>query len=595
MPRRLIADIEADGLLDTITQVHCLAAVDVDTGEAFDFKPWELGEGLELLSKADIILAHNGIGYDFPALEKIKGFKVPAEKQRDTLVMSRLIHPNLMDTDGDLVRRGVLPGKLHGSHSLKAWGHRLDKHKIDFDGPWDVWSEEMHYYCKKDIETNLALYQHLNPDAYSQPSLELEHRIARLCEFMTNEGWPFDREKATNLHALLIGEQAKLRNELVEEFGSWRELEREFIAKRDDKKRGRVKGELVQVFKTVEFNPGSRQHIFKQLQLLGWRPSVFTEGGQPKVDEDILASLETKFPQAAKLTRYLMLEKRLGQLAEGKNAWLQLVTPEGKIHGSYNPNGTVTGRASHRSPNLSQVPAHGPYAKECRELFHVPKGWKQVGVDFSGLELRCLAHYLHPIDQGAYAEVILDGDVHSYNQKAAGLPDRNTAKTFIYGWLYGAGAERIGKIVGGSKARGRELTEQFLKSVPAVKTLKTKVAHNVSVASELRGLDGRRLPIRSEHSALNTLLQSAGAVLCKQWLVDSYDALVREGFKPGWSGDFTFLGWIHDEVQLAVREGLEEEAGRIVTECATRAGEPYNFRVRLDSEFKIGTNWSECH
>ena len=600
MPHRLLFDLESDGLLPELTKIHCIAAVDPDTGEEFSWKPWQLAEALEALSQADTLLGHNIIGFDLRALEKVYGFRSSA-KHIDTLVLSRLIYPNLTDTDGELVGRKVLPGKMHGKHSLEAWGYRLGEQKIAFDGPWNTWSEEMGYYMEQDVRTNFKLLQHLNYEDYSPQAVELEHRVARVCQGITEEGWPFDMEKATTLHAQLIGEQARIKSELIADFGSWEELDREFVAKRDDKKRGRVKGELVKVYKTVEFNPGSRQHIFKQLQLLGWKPSVFTEGGQPKVDEEILSSLEDKYPQAKKLTRFLMLEKRLGQLAEGNNAWLKLVQ-NGKIHAGYIPNGAVTGRAAHFQPNIAQVPAlkdrkgrEQPFGKECRELFHVPKGWKQIGADMSGLELRCLSHYLTPLDDGAYAKVLLDGDIHSFNQKAAGLPDRNMAKTFIYAWLYGAGAEKIGKITNGGKAEGSKLISQFLRTVPAVKSLRDKVAYNISAVGHLKGLDGRRLPIRSEHSALNTLLQSAGAILCKQWLADSYDALVTKGLKHGWSGDFVILGYIHDEIQLAVREGLEEEAGRIVTECATRAGEPYNFRVRLDSEFKIGTNWSECH
>jgi DNA polymerase I-like protein with 3'-5' exonuclease and polymerase domains len=236
---------------------------------------------------------------------------------------------------------------------------------------------------------------------------------------------------------------------------------------------------------------------------------------------------------------------------------------------------------------------NAPLGKECRELFTVPDGWSIVGADMSGLELRCLAHYLAPMDGGAYAKVVCEGDVHTHNQQAAGLETRAQAKTFIYAWLYGAGPGKIGKIVGGSAAKGHTLIDRFLEALPAVKGLKKKVSHNVRVAGHLKGLDGRLLPIRSNHAALNTLLQSAGAVLCKQWVCDSYGRIEGRGFVYG--EDFTFLGWIHDELQIAVRAGMEKEVGAIVTECARRAGEPFGFRVPLASDFHTGKNWSETH
>jgi DNA polymerase I-like protein with 3'-5' exonuclease and polymerase domains len=289
-----------------------------------------------------------------------------------------------------------------------------------------------------------------------------------------------------------------------------------------------------------------------------------------------------------------MLEKRLGQLADGKQAWLKQVT-NGRIHARYNPNGAVTGRATHYNPNIAQVPSVGaPLGRECRELFCVPDGWSIVGADMSGLELRCLAHYLAPMDGGEYAKVVCEGDVHTHNQTAAGLETRNQAKTFIYAWLYGAGATKIGKIVGGNAKQGKVLIDRFLEALPAVAGLKQKVAHNVRIAGNLRGLDGRLLPIRSEHAALNTLLQSAGALLCKQWVCDSYDALAQ-WYVPGWDGDFVFLGWIHDELQIACRGGLEEAVGDFVTTCAKEAGVPFKFRVPLNSDYKVGRTWADTH
>src|SRR5690606_31621074 len=183
----------------------------------------------------------------------------------------------------------------------------------------------------------------------------------------------------------------------------------------------------------------SRTHIYKRLKdKYNWKPKEFTEKGTPKVSEEVLESLP--YPEAELLNEYLMIQKRISQLAEGHSAWLKMVRPDGRIYGSVITNGAVTGRMTHNSPNLAQVPAvNVPYGKECRSLFTVPDDRVLVGADASGLELRCLAHYMARFDKGAYARELLEGDIHTANQKAAGLPTRDNAKTFIYAFLYGAG------------------------------------------------------------------------------------------------------------------------------------------------------------
>ena len=200
--------------------------------------------------------------------------------------------------------------------------------------------------------------------------------------------------------------------------------------KSNNKRYHYIAGAPLTVIEKIEFNPGSRAHIAKVLMDRGWVPQEFTDTNQPKVDESVLKDVKD-IPEVPLILEYLVVEKRIGQLAEGKNAWLKL-EKNGVIHGRVNPNGAVTGRATHSTPNIAQVPAVGaPYGEECRELFGPPSGWLQVGVDASGLELRCLANRMHPFDEGEYATEILSGDIHTKNQMAAGLPTRNNAKTFI--------------------------------------------------------------------------------------------------------------------------------------------------------------------
>lgn len=640
-PRRLLFDLEGDGLLPELTKIHCIAAVDPDTRQRFSWRPHELSQAYETLASADQLWAHYGVGYDYPAMKKVAKLVIPKHKQRDSVVACKLKFPNLRETDGGLVLCGRLPKELHGSHKLRAWGFRLGVPKADYEGPWGEWSEQMHSYMDQDVETLLAIWDHLKVDEYSQQAIELEHRIQHVVNAIEEAGWPFDVEAAKKLHSQITAERAILEKELVEEFEYWYEPKNKtkfgnnilaelhalktpflpgsgggqnpkiligtpipFVPRRDNAKLGYVAGCPCTQVEPVTFNPSSRQHIFKRLMKLGWKPTTFTDGGQPKLNEPILLDLAEQFPAATKLVRYLMLDKRLGQLADGPNAWLNLVKDDKRIHASYNPMGTVTGRAAHFSPNIAQVPALKdrkgrvqPFGAEFRALFYVPPEWGvQIGADMEGLELRCLAHYLTEFDDGEYGRMVLDGDVHTFNQQAAGLPSRDNAKTFIYAWLYGAGNGKIGEIVGKSAKVGKQLSEAFLAKVPAVARLKQSVKQQVQeLHNWLRGLDGRLLPIRSDHSALNTLLQSAGAILCKQWVCDAFDALEAAGLVHGWQGDFVFLGWIHDELQVAARKGREDQIAQILTDCARAAGKPFNFRLRLDSKAKQGQSWKDCH
>lgn len=308
--------------------------------------------------------------------------------------------------------------------------------------------------------------------------------------------------------------------------------------------------------------------------------------------------------------------KRLGQIADGKQAWLSLVR-DGKIHGSINSCKAVTRRATHSNPNVGQVPSvqlkeiegangkktvvhlhgeEGGWGWECRELFGVPEGWWQVGTDASGLDLRCLAHYMARWDGGAYGHELLNGDIHKVNQEAAGLPTRANAKTFIYGFLYGAGDAKIGTIVEKDAAEGKRLKAKFLKGLPALAKLIDAVKHKAKNLKHLSGLDGGTLHIRSDHAALNTLLQSAGAIICKMWGVLMERELRRRGYRHGWDGDFAFLAWVHDEYQIAARtKELAHEIGEVSRWAIKEVERHFNFRRPLDIDYKVGKTWAECH
>jgi DNA polymerase I-like protein with 3'-5' exonuclease and polymerase domains len=236
---------------------------------------------------------------------------------------------------------------------------------------------------------------------------------------------------------------------------------------------------------------------------------------------------------------------------------------------------------------MAQVPnSSAIYGHECRELWTVEKGYKLVGIDASGLELRMLAHYMKDDE---YTNEVVSGDIHTANQRAAGLETRNQAKTFIYAFLYGAGASKIGKIVGGSAKEGERLINNFLKNTPKLHALRQTVSSLFSKEGTLPGLDGRRLQVRSEHSALNTLLQGAGAIVMKQALVILDDKLSKLGV------DYKFVANVHDEWQIEVEEGYEDIVGKLGMQSIEQAGKKLNMNCPLTGEYRSGLTWKDTH
>ena len=592
----LIFDLETDGLLDEVTKIHCLVTKDTETGEVSSYtSASDIKQGLEVLTNSDLIIGHNVIKYDIPVIKKLyPWFNVDNKKVQDTLVLARLIYANIKEHDVKFMKDGLLPKSLFGSHSLESWGHRLGNYKGDYKGGWEVFTQEMLDYCIQDVEVTHTLYNKLLSKEFSEQSIELEHEVAWLMAKQERNGFYFNEKAGSELYSVLVKRRGELERELKDYFGSWVIKLPDFIPKVNNKSRGYIKGVPVPREKVVEFNPGSRDHIANRLTTLyGWKPTDFTEGGKPQVDEVVLGKLD--YPPCKLLTEYLLVQKRISQLAEGTQAWLKLVK-KGKIHGSINTNGAVTGRATHAYPNISQVPSSSsPYGHDCRALFTVPNGWVLVGADASGLELRCLAHYMAKWDGGKYGQVLLNGDIHTENQKAAGLETRPQAKTFIYAFLYGAGDEKIGSIVNGSSAEGRKLKSKFLRSLPALGELVKSVKESAG-RGYLIGLDRRKIYVRSAHSALNTLLQGAGAIVCKKWLVLLEEQLLSLGLKHGWDGDYCFCAWSHDEVQIACRnDEIADKVAKAATDCVALAGEYFNFRCPLAGESKKGTTWADTH
>ena len=179
------------------------------------------------------------------------------------------------------------------------------------------------------------------------------------------------------------------------------------------------------------------------------------------------------------------------------------------------------------------------------------------------------------------------------NQKATGLSSRSQSKVFIYAFLYGGGAERIGSIVGGDAKAGKKLINKFMQATPAIKLLREAVLNKVKTYGYLKGLDGRKLPIRSPHSALNMLLQSAGALLAKKATVILYENLTTKGYAFG--DDYALVAHVHDDVQLIARKDLADDIGREAVKSFQQAGQHFNFRMPITGEYKTGRTWADTH
>lgn len=517
----------------------------------------------DLIAKADCIINHNLIGFDGPVLERVWNIKVPFKKMMDTLVMSRLWNPALPE-----------------GHSLDAWGTRLNMPKGDFRDYDAGYSTEMAEYAKQDVRITRALHRHLYSELvrekFTDASVHLEHQVAYIVEKQVRQGVTFELIDALGLKQTIEARMQAIEAEMQLTFPP-------IVTERYSEKTQKRLKDAVECF-----NPGSRQQIASRLQSIGVEFTSFTETGMAKVDEEVLESIAK--PEAKLIAEYLMLQKRLGLV----KAWIDACTVAGKIHGKVLTNGAVTGRMTHYSPNLAQIPAvSAPYGKECRSLFRPSAGKVMVGIDASALELCMLAHYMKDDD---FTKSVVEGkkedktDVHSRNQAAAGLPTRDQAKTFIYALLYGAGPGKIGAIVGGGAAEGAKLINTFMENMPKLAKLKHKTEKAAEVEGvTLTGLDGRRLRVRSAHSALNTKLQSAGAIVMKQALVILYNKILK------YKLDAKFLLNVHDEWQLEVSRDHAEEVARLGVQSIKEAGEALGLRCPLTGDARIGNNWAETH
>ena len=597
-----VFDLETDNLYDDVTKIHCLVLHDINRDQTFTYGPDCIAAGLEHLATAHVLIGHNILFYDIPVIRKLYPFYTfAAARIIDTLITTRLIWPKEKLYDMDTEQYTQVPTKLRGSASLKAWGYRLSDYKIDFKD-FKEYSEEMLAYCIQDVSVTTKLFQHIQKQYCPEPALKLEHDFALAIEKQIRSGFPFDVDACLDLVDDLRTKQAVLEADLKKLFPP-KKIETIFIPKINNASRGYVKGQPFTKVVHEEFNPGSRQQIVDRLQTkYGWVPTKATEKGNPILDDDVLSALP--YPEAKPLAEYMLIKKRLGQIADGNNAWLKLVNNEtGCMHGDVVTNGCITGRCAHRNPNMGQVPAgYSDYGKECRSLFHAPEGWTLIGVDAKALELRCLAGYLALWDDGEYARVVTDEsiDIHVYNQKMFGVETRDIAKRLLYGIAYGCGSLKAGTIIDPNekdeivlRKLGSTAINSFMKGIPALKELKDRIANNIAARGYLVGLDGRPLFCRSDFKGLNVLLQSSGALIMKQVVIELHKKMYNLGYFYG--HDWQQHAMIHDEIQVSCVPSVVETLTSVALEAFPASQQFFNFQCPIEGDAHVGYSWNQTH
>lgn len=595
-------DLETNGLSHEADTVWCIGVSSLEQEDADVYGPDEIEAAIERLEKADMVVAHNGIMFDFPVMGKL--YKAKFKKKFDTLVTARLMYPDRLSSPV-------------GGNSLGEWGDFLGMPKGEHTD-WTQYTEEMGIYCGGDtlICKEIYLYQQRRWKLWKE-AIRLEHEVAEIISRQHWNGVTIDVQAATNLYELANNARVPLLQKLQESFPPIIETMKKpaYYYVEGFKDRFATKGQARQVFKKNEildgplrtkehpFNPRSGDQIVEawKVKYGKWPSKAKTKKGGISTDGDVMERLADKYEEARWIVDWRMCQQR----AELAQSWISCISPvTGRLHHSVNTNGAVTGRMTHSDPNVNSPKIRkgknkeilygfdGDFGFECRSCFCPRPGWWQVGTDASGLELRMLAHYMAQFDDGEYVNVLLNGDIHEFNRVSAGLDSRDDAKTFIYAFLYGAGDAKIGKIIHGGDREGADLKAKFLRSLPALARVKEWVRTCTTVGYVI-GLDGRQVPLRSEHAALNTVLQGGGALVMKKALTIRYAEInKRLQYGTQWADILN----VHDEFQSeAEKKQYAEFIGKTSVKAITAAGEYFELRCPLTGEYAVGKSWAECH
>jgi DNA polymerase-1 len=638
-----ILDIETNGI-DAPDKLWCIVCKDLDSGEVATWNfpsgvPGDHPEALKGFLSSSISasgwIGHNIIGYDLPILKSfIPSFTFEKSNVIDTLVVARLLHYN-----------------IDGGNSLDAWGNRLGFPK-SAHSDFSSYSQQLVDYCINDVLVTEKLYAFFSEYIYSPQwarSLRLEHDVAWLCNDLHDNGFSFD---AGGAEALLLAVRDRLRSlesELAESFQTRPRLVRSVHPKvtrsgtlsrvdfrwlEDSSDLTRYNGGPFSLIAFEPFNPGSPKQCVERLWECGWQPYDKTKGHIAierelsehrrrrnqgtsanerttrtaeleerlehfrkygwKVNEANLATLPRTAPEAAhKLVEWLTLESRRSTLEE----WLKSYNPStGRIHGRFNHIGAWTGRMSHNSPNMANIPGHGSlYGDEMRSLWRAEPGSYLVGVDADGIQLRILAHYMNDKD---YINAIVNGnkddgtDQHSLNKRALGsvCSSRDVAKTFVYAFLLGAGTGKVSQILDCSLDDAKDAVQKFLDYYPGLRALRD---HRIPADADrgyFIGLDGRLVACDSQHLMLAGYLQNGEAVIMKTANLLWINKLEEEKIP------FRQVNFVHDEWQVEVQSLTHAtKAGNLMVRAIEETGSILKLNCPLTGNAKIGRNWLETH
>lgn len=620
---------------------------------------------LQALEDCDLRVAHNGDSFDDRMLRHQFPWYAPRGASLDTLIVSRLLFPTI-SREGPNTHR--VPSKLHSgalgktSHSIEAWGWRLgNKKDKEFDpGDWQTYSEDMGIYMLQDIESMNPLFKYLMSLKPSQQAMEIEHGFAKIIRRQEVWGFTTDYAKLLSLQDKLETTKARLEKELIETFGCWWEPGKEKTVKATR----RVKmpdypditlprygasgkrlpkdyvgpplchypeGARYTPIEWVEFSPGSREHVRKMFQKkYGWRPTKFNkDSGSVVVDDDVLRALP--YPEADKLADFYTCLKLSGYVSSGKNAWMLLAKEDldgcYRMFGQVMTIGTYTFRCAHMKPNMGQIPSRNPeYGHLCRDLFTARPGFKLVGFDGSGMQLRLLAHYMAKYDGGKFATIMSEGDPHAFMRDICqqGLMDagyelipedqdakgREHGKTTNYALVFGGGDGKLGSIwrphatLDQQRKIGGFIKAAMEERLTGYKELKAELKNIVEERGYLIGLDGRKAKVQKAHVALSTLLQMGEAVVMKKALVIMDGWLQEAGLRPGVDAsgvahpdqaDYEFCANVHDEAQADVRPSALETYTELALKCVTQAGIDLRVKCPLKSDVKVGDSWASTH